>query len=177
MTVADGRGRNGRAGLAMVGLNGVSNDRSRRDHPSTPHDWIPELSLAADPPTSPRDQARDANVAWPPATVSSWPVVAEDELAIERSRLEAEIAAAKARTLAARHHDSVMRVALHAEVVASQKALTEMERQHEATVAVIRETARDEAARILSEARQHVAHRRGSASCPDPDPESGNHAQ
>ena len=119
--------------------------------------------------------ACDANVVWPPATVSSWPVVAEHELEMERSRLEAEIAAAKARTMAARHYDSVMRAALHAEVVASQAALAEMESQHEVSVAQIRETAQAKAARILSEARQHATRSRGSAS--GPNTESGSHVE
>jgi rhodanese-related sulfurtransferase len=77
--------------------------------------------------------------------------------------------------MAARHHDSVTRAALHAEVVASQEALAEMERQHEVAVAQIREAAQTEAARILAEARQHVARRSEPKNAPDT--KSGNHAQ
>lgn len=177
MTAADGRDRsnhNRRAGDTMVGLNGVPIDRSRHNHPSSSHEWIPELSLADDPPDSPEPRGRGADAFWPPAAVSSWPG-AHNELEMERSRLEAEIAAAKARTLAAQHHDSVMRAALHEEVVASQQSLAEMERQHDAVIGSIREVAQTEAARILLEARQQVAHRAGRVS--GPDTESGNHAQ
>ncbi len=158
----------------MAGLNGVPIDRSRHNHPSSSYDWIPELSLATDPPEPPDPRGRGADAFWPPAAASSWPGV-QDELEMERARLEAEIAAAKARTLAARHHDSVMRAALHEEVVASQQALAEMERHHGEAIRSIREAAQAEAARILLEARQQVASRAGRNN--DRDTESGNHAQ
>jgi hypothetical protein len=172
MTAADGRelgDRNRRAGDTMVGLNGAPIDRSRYNHPSSSHEWIPELSLAADPAESPEHPGQQANAFWPPDSVSPWPV-AKNELEMERARLESEIAAATARTLAARHHDSVMRAALHEEVVASQQALAEMERLHHLAVAAIREAAQAEAARIVLEARQQVTRRAGRVA----DTESGN---
>ncbi len=82
---------------------------------------------------------------------------APDEFEVERSRLEAEISAVKSRAVAARSLATGVHATLHAEVIAAQDALADMERQHGTDIATIREAARVEVARILSEARQRVA--------------------
>ena len=96
---------------------------------------------------------------------------AQDQVAVERARLEAEIAAATARTAAARHRAAALeaegRAELRAELDASRLAVEEMERQHEATVAMIREAAQAEAERILAAARQLAAGQLAAAAASD----------
>lgn len=114
-----------------------------------------------------------------PAPAKVWPEAARDELDVERPRLEAEIAAAKARAAAARdrtvRRDLEMRNALRDELIASQESLAEIERQHEADVAKIREVARAEAQRILAEVRDQIAAsaREGVDSEPGPVSDAG----
>ena len=50
-----------------------------------------------------------------------------------------------------------MRAALRTELEASRDHLAALEAEHEAAVALVRETAQADAARILAEARQQVA--------------------
>ena len=76
--------------------------------------------------------------------------------AADRVRLEAEIAAAEARTSVARLRSTDVNSALHAIVVASKERLAAMERDHEVHVAEIRDRAQAEVARILDVARQQV---------------------
>lgn len=72
----------------------------------------------------------------------------------ERARLVAEVAAANARTAAARERvaarEAEVRAALHAELVASRELLAEMERQHDVAIAMIRSAAQAEVERILA---------------------------
>jgi hypothetical protein len=94
---------------------------------------------------------------WPPM-VDSWLEPERDKLNEERSRLEREIAAAKARAEAARRRTALreedMRASMRAELSAAQQALADMERQHEATLAMVKSTAQAEIDRILAEARR-----------------------
>lgn len=83
---------------------------------------------------------------------------------LERARLEAEILAAKARTAAAQHRladrTAEVRAALRAEVAKVQQELAELERLHLADVESVREAGRNEAGRLIAEARAEVARRR-----------------
>ena len=142
---------------AVVALNGMPINGSNGETPDSPRDWLQEKAPL-----------------WPPAS-GSWPDSAFDELDVERSRLEAEIATAKARAAAARRRDTQMRAAMHADVVVSQQRLAEMEREHDTTIATIREAAQAEVARILSEARREVAGRSEGATPSEPAWE--NHAE
>jgi len=86
-----------------------------------------------------------------------------DDFDAERSRLEAEIAAAKARAIAARERaaqrEAELRAALQAELAASREQLAALEREHDATVAQVRDEASAEVERILSEASRQAAAR------------------
>lgn len=79
----------------------------------------------------------------------------------EHRRLETEIAAAKARTAAAKERaaaiESEVQADMRRELVASRETVEEMERNHAVAVAMIRDAAQAEADRILEEARQHAA--------------------
>lgn len=79
----------------------------------------------------------------------------------ELARLELELAAAKLRTAAARERaaaiDAQVQADMRQELVASRATVEEMERNHAAVVASIRDTARAEAARIRDEARRLAA--------------------
>lgn len=76
----------------------------------------------------------------------------------ELRRLELEIAAAKLRTVAAKERaaaiDAQVQADMRQELIASRETVEEMERNHAAAVAAIRDTARAEAERILDEARR-----------------------
>ena len=78
-------------------------------------------------------------------TARNWPAPVLDEIEVERSRLEAEIVAAISRTVAAQHRagglDADVRTGLREELINSRESLADMEREHEAAVAVIRDTA------------------------------------
>ncbi len=144
MVVADVRLRavhvNGSGGDAMVGLRGTQFNGSSWEPPAVPDAPLP-----------------DADPVWLPAAHANSPTFAPDEFEAERSRLEAEISTVKSRAVAARRLAPGVHATLHAEVIAAQDALAEMERQHGIDIASIREAARVEVARILSEARQQVA--------------------
>ena len=129
-------GRNGSGGDTVVALNGT---------PVNGSGW--------EPPPVPLIRLEDAVPVWPPAS-NSWPGDAPDEVELERARLEAEIAATKAQAAAARRRDTEIRAALHAEVVALQQRVAEMEQQHDMDLVQIREDAQAEVARILSDARR-----------------------
>jgi len=83
----------------------------------------------------------------------------------EHRRLELEIAAAKARTAAARERaaalDAEVQADMRQELVASRETVEEMERNHAVAIALIRDAAQAEADKILDEARQHAAAVRG----------------
>ena len=108
---------------------------------------------------APRDGTPDSPVLAYRA-VDPWPTAERDDLDAERARLEAEIAAARARAAAARARaaarDAEVRAVLRGELMASKEALTDMERQHDVTVAMVREAAAAEVDRIMAEARQRV---------------------
>ena len=108
---------------------------------------------------------------WPPAE-DGWPAAQPDEFDRERSRLEAEIAVAKARTAVARHRvaqrEAEVHAALRAEILDSQEQLAEMERDHESAVTAVREAARVEAARIIATAREQLAGRAGGVVIAEP---------
>jgi hypothetical protein len=121
-------------------------------------------------------QMQEATPEWPPA-VGSWPHSEMDEIEMERSQLEADIASARALAAAARlrivDRDAELRAALHTELVASQQHLAEMERQQELTVAFVREAAQAEVDRILAEARRQIEDRSAEATRTEP-PEVNN---
>lgn len=79
----------------------------------------------------------------------------------EHVRLELEIAAAKLRTAAAKERaaaiDAQVQADMRQELVASRETVEEMERNHAAAIALIREAAQAEVDRILDEARQKAA--------------------
>jgi len=109
------------------------------------------------------DWTQEAELLWLPAEGPRPPAVdkpAAADIGVERSRLEAEIAAVKARAVAARERaarrDTEMREALQAELAASRERLTSMERDHDAMVAEVRAAARREVERILSEGRRQA---------------------
>lgn len=83
----------------------------------------------------------------------------------ENRRLEQQIAAAKARTAAAKERaaalDAEVQADMRQELVASRETVEEMERNHAVALAMIRNAAQAEADRILDEARQHAATARG----------------
>ncbi len=90
-----------------------------------------------------------------------------DEVEAERTRLERDLAAAHARSGAARERAAVReertRASLHAELLAARERLADMEREHERAVARIRATAQAEVERILADARRLLDARGGSA--------------
>jgi len=92
-------------------------------------------------------------------------IVWADNDASGHRRLEMEIAAAKARTAAAKQRaaalDSEVQADMRQELVASRETVEEMERNHAVAVAMIRDAARAEADRILEAARQQAASARG----------------
>ena len=133
----------------VVELNGTSRNGSRLHRSMPVFDWTQEAQLLWLPAEGPSRVAVDKSSAS-----GADP---------ERLRLEAEIAAAKARAVAAREHtarrDAEIREALQAELAASREQLTSMEREHDAIVARVREAARLEVDRILAEARRQAAAR------------------
>jgi hypothetical protein len=78
----------------------------------------------------------------------------------QRARLEADLAAAKARLLAAKHRaaelDASAKEQLRAELEASRQTLAEIDRQHEETIALVRRNAHTEVDRILADARRRA---------------------
>ncbi|MEK7422262.1 MAG: hypothetical protein AAB131_00340 [Actinomycetota bacterium] len=129
----------GAMGSSMNGLNGAPVNGSHWDPANTPG------SLG---------QPMDAE--WLPADVGSWPRVVEDEVAVEQARLVAAIDAARARIAAAKQRDAEVRIAMHAEVVATQARVAEIEQQYQAAISAVREAGQAEVAGILSEARQRA---------------------
>jgi hypothetical protein len=93
------------------------------------------------------------------------PVEAVEE---QRARLEADLAAATARLLAARHRaaelDAAAKERIRAELASSRETLAEIDRQHEETIALVRRNAQAEVERILADAR-----RRAGATSPSDD--------
>jgi hypothetical protein len=139
----------GQSERTVVELNGTPLNGSRVHLSHAPVEWAQETSLV-----------------WLP-TSGSWPSLAmdraepvADEFDAERSRLEAEIADAKARAVAARQRaaerEAQMRAALQAEIAASREQLSVLEREHDATVARIRAAAQAEVEQILAEARRQA---------------------
>lgn len=76
----------------------------------------------------------------------------------ERARLEADLAAAKARKLAAQHRaaqlDAEAKELLRIELANARETLAEIERQHAETVELVRRNAQTEVERILADARR-----------------------
>lgn len=101
-------------------------------------------------------------------TARNWPAPVLDEIEVERSRLEAEIVAAISRTVAAQHRagglDADVRTGLREEFINSRESLADMEREHEAAVAMIRDTAKGEIERIRAEAADAIATAQSEAS-------------
>jgi hypothetical protein len=83
-----------------------------------------------------------------------------DAIEEQRARLEADLAAAKARLLAARHRaaelDAAAKEQMRAELAGSREELAEIERQHAETIALVRRNAQTEVERILAEARRRA---------------------
>jgi cell division septum initiation protein DivIVA len=129
----------------MVALNGW-----RMDTPLTPDG---EAANLVNPMPAP------APLQWP-VPDDDWADTEANELAREQARLEAEIAAAKARTAAAMHRaatsDADAKAMLREELLTAKRELADLERQHETTVAMIRQAAQDEVERILSVARDQA---------------------
>lgn len=78
----------------------------------------------------------------------------------QRARLAADLAAAKARLLAAKHRaaelDASAKEQMRAELEASRQTLAEIDRQHEETIALVRRNAQTEVERILADARRRA---------------------
>ena len=83
-----------------------------------------------------------------------------DAIEEQRARLEADLAAAKARLLAAKHRaaelDAAAKEQMRAELEASRETLAEIDRQHEDTIALVRRNAQTEVERILAAARRRA---------------------
>jgi hypothetical protein len=94
----------------------------------------------------------------PASPPENWPSPEQEFLASERMRLEAEIAAARQRAadasarVAARRAE--LRELLQAELAAARESLDEMQRQHDASMALVRADEQRSVERILAEARQ-----------------------
>ena len=121
-----------------------------------------------DTPLTPNGESSHHVNPMPAPAPLRWPVPDDDwadteanELAREQARLEAEIAAAKARTAAAMHRaattDADAKAILREELLTAKRELADLERQHETTVAMIRQAAQDEVERILAAARAQAA--------------------
>ena len=114
-----------------------------------------ELHLMSDP----REFAHSADHATRPDAGDAAQAEA-NSVAAERRRLEGDIAAAKRRAASSQQRIEAaeldIREALRAELSASKDALAAIERQHEVTVAMIRNAAQAEVQRIIAEAR-HAA--------------------
>jgi hypothetical protein len=78
----------------------------------------------------------------------------------QRARLEADLAAAKARLLAAQHRaaelDAAAKEQLRTELAASRETLAEIDRQHAETIALVQRNAHAEVDRILAAARRRA---------------------
>ena len=78
----------------------------------------------------------------------------------QRARLEADLASATARKLAAQHRaaqlDAEAKELLRVELAASRETLAEIERQHTETIAFIRRNADVEVDRILADAHRRA---------------------
>jgi septal ring factor EnvC (AmiA/AmiB activator) len=85
---------------------------------------------------------------------------AVDPIDDERARLDAELAAARARLFAAKHAeaeiDARTKQALREELSASRARLAELEAVHAADVDALRRRARDEAEAIVADARRRA---------------------
>lgn len=83
-----------------------------------------------------------------------------DAIEEQRVRLEADVAAAQARLLAARHRaaelDASAKEQMRAALEASRETLAEIDRQHEETIALVRRNAQTEVERILADARRRA---------------------
>ena len=115
-------------------LNGSGVDAARSSIWAAPYDQFAEQQVAS-------SSAADVRIETP-----------SHELEAERQRLEAQIAATHARIIAARsradQRDAEIGALLHADLVASQDYIAEMERQHDCAVAAIRAAAEAEIATI-----------------------------
>lgn len=131
--------------------------------PTNGHDAVdaPTVSVAIHQPVA----------VWPPVD-DAWPEAPTSEHDLERPRLEAEIAAAKARAAAARHRvaerDDDIRAALRAELRASQEGLARMEREHDDAVERVLRDAQTEADRIVARARQQLSASSGGTTTVEP---------
>jgi hypothetical protein len=78
----------------------------------------------------------------------------------QRARLEADLATATARKLAAQHRaaqlDAEAKELLRVELAASRETLAEIERQHAETIALVRHNAQVEVDRILADAHRRA---------------------
>jgi hypothetical protein len=78
----------------------------------------------------------------------------------QRARLEADLAAAKARLLAAQHRaadlDAAAKEQLRSELAVSRETLAEIDRQHAETIALVQRNAQAEVDRILADARRRA---------------------
>jgi len=148
----------------VVELNGTPHNGSRPHLSSAMLDWTRETDLVWLPNTS------------RPAVAVNTPVA--DDFDAERSRLEAEIAAAKGRAIAARERaaqrEAELRAALQAEIAASREELSALEREHDLTVARVRDEANAEVERILAEARRQAACEAAASSDPLANPGSND---
>lgn len=111
---------------------------------------------------APQNASLDAYVADVMASADSGPGLAAtaDPLDEERTRLEAELAQAKERLLAAQHRaaklDAEAKAALRAELAASRDVLAAMERDHAQALTAVRADADAEVERILATAREQA---------------------
>lgn len=143
---------------AMSGINGVPFDRWSGSGTSDASVSAMPAGALGEPDS---DLTRDWSGLLPDDGITSDPER-------DQARLEAEIAAARARVAIAKHRSTEISAALRAEVLSSQEELAEMERDHLDALEAVRADARERSAAILSAARLEAA---AIAASVDRDPE------
>ncbi|MGZ4768807.1 MAG: hypothetical protein ACXWBO_17195 [Ilumatobacteraceae bacterium] len=142
----------------MVALNGTSlNGASLHDAPVN-GGWIPPANLPRHGAGS--RAAKNGSTDSLHHDAVRQPGRADPPLDGDLARLEAEVALAKARVDSTKDRladrDADVRARLRVELIASRDAVAQMEREFDVALAMIREAARTEVERILTEARERA---------------------
>ena len=132
----------------MAGLNGTP--RNGWEGANASEGSVPDSSTGDDVVGTDRDLSRDWSGLLPD-------VRPHEDPELDHVRLEAEIAAARARVAIAKHRSAEVSAALRAEILASQEQLAEMERAHAVEIAEIQAQARAESAELMATARLEAA--------------------
>ena len=132
----------------MADLNGIP--RNGWDGARASEGSVPDSSTGDDVVGADRDLSRDWSGLLPDVRPHENPE-------LDHVRLEAEIAAARARVAIAKHRSAEVSAALRAEILASQEQLAEMERAHVEAIATIQAQGRAESAEIMATARLEAA--------------------